>query len=111
MSSDSPSTRKWWVGGWLAAILAAAGTLVWCLLIYFLLKDRPRDWQYGVTPYVPGQSAFSTQARPAGVTPKQVVLPQKNTGGANAKPVGHSLPGRPMKNAPLAPGRDERRSA
>ena len=82
MSNNSP---KWWVGGWLTAILAAAGTLIWCFLIYFLIRDRVPGWQYGVTPYVPGESAFSTEARPHGAVPRQVVLPERTTGGADAK--------------------------
>ena len=69
----SPSS----VGGWLAPALVVGFIIFWSLLIYALIGDRPTDWQYGVTPYVPGQSILSTSPVPAGPPPRQVVLPAK----------------------------------
>ncbi len=70
---------RWWVagsvGGWLAPSLAFGFTLVWCLMIYFLIGERIRDWQYGVVPYIPGQSILSTEPLTTGPVPDQVELP------------------------------------
>ncbi|MDO8683404.1 MAG: hypothetical protein Q7N50_07985 [Armatimonadota bacterium] len=84
-SHEDPIFRKWWVGGWLSPIFVAAGTLIWCLLIYFLIKDRPRDWQYGVVPYIPAESAITSKTGPAGPSPKQVQLPKRSQEGKNEK--------------------------
>jgi hypothetical protein len=82
---DSPAARRKWVGGWTTALLVAGGTILWCLLIYHLIGDRPPGWQYGVVPYIPGQSVLSSQPPPRGTVPKQVTLPLREAGGANAK--------------------------
>lgn len=71
----SPHFTNWWVGGWLAPLLVAGGTLAWVFLIYFLIGDRPTDWKYGVVPYVPGESIFSIRPQPKGIVPPQVTLP------------------------------------
>lgn len=55
--------------------LAVGFTLVWALLIYHLIGDRPTDWKYGVTPYIPAQSVLTTEALRVGPPPKQVELP------------------------------------
>lgn len=81
---DSPAARRKWVGGWTTALLVAAGTILWCLLIYRLIGDRPPGWQYGVVPSVPGQSVLSSQPPPRGNAPNQVILPKK-TGGTSAR--------------------------
>ena len=79
----APRSCRWWVGGWTSALLVAGGTLAWCLIIYFLIGNRPPGWQYGVVPYVPGESVLSSQPPPRNA-PNQVILPQKTNGGANA---------------------------
>ena len=79
------STSRRWTGGWLAALLTAGATIVWCLLIYALIHDRPAHWQYGVTPYVPAESVLSSEPPPRGAVPNQVVLPIKPTGGSDEK--------------------------
>ncbi|MDO8588177.1 MAG: hypothetical protein Q7T82_14210 [Armatimonadota bacterium] len=82
--TQDPSFRRWWVGGWPAALLTAGATIVWCLLIYALIHDRPAEWKYGVTPYVPAESIVSSEPPPRGRVPNQVVLPRKTPGGPNA---------------------------
>lgn len=69
----------WWVGTYLSPVLVVGFTLVWCLLIYFLIRDRSgsRDWQYGVVPYVPAESIESTAPTPTGRAPLQVEYPTK----------------------------------
>lgn len=82
---DTPAFRRWWVGGWLAPLLVTVWMLVWVLMIYRLVGDRPSDWNYGVTPYVPGESVFSTEHPPKGDAPEQVTLPPlPPTGSGNA---------------------------
>ena len=82
---ESPGITRtsWWVGGWLAPILVILFTLIWSLMIYWLIGWRTRDWQYGTVPYVPAESTFTTQDHSAGRVPKQVELPSRPTGGRN----------------------------
>lgn len=74
------------VGGWWAPIVVAAFTILWCLLIYRLIGDRPVDWKYGVTPYVPGQSIISTQPLSREPAPRQVELPSSIRSRTDAQP-------------------------
>lgn len=73
---ESPRFRSWWVGTWLAPIYVSGAIFFWCLVIYLLIGDRPRDWDYGTVPYVPGESVFSIAPIPKGVAPDQVILPE-----------------------------------
>ena len=76
---------NWWVGGWFAPLAVTAFTLLWCLVIYLLIGDRPVSWRYGAAPYVPAESVLSSEGKPAGAVPNQVVLPEEDRGGRNAK--------------------------
>jgi len=76
---------NWWVGGWFAPLAVTAFTLLWCLVIYLLIGNRPVTWQYGVAPYVPGQSVLSSERKPEGAVPNQVVLPEEDRGGGDAR--------------------------
>lgn len=73
---ESPAFGRWWVGGWIAPLVVAGFIVGWCLVIFFLIGDRKPDWKYGVIPYVPGQSAISSELAPAGLEPQQVELPE-----------------------------------
>jgi hypothetical protein len=46
--------------------------ILWCGAIYLLIPNRPRDWDYGQTQYIPAQGYYSTQAPPTGPAPPQV---------------------------------------
>ena len=63
------------VGGWISPVIAVAFTIVWCLLIYSLIGDRPTDWNYGAEPDVPGKSFQSTEILKTGPVPNQVEYP------------------------------------
>ena len=82
MRRDTPKAHgpaandRRYVGGWLAVVIAAGFTIIWSLMVYFAIGDRPRDWQYGTTPYVPSESTYSTERAPTGKPPPQVVLPE-----------------------------------
>lgn len=76
------------VGGWLAPIIVTLFTIFWCLMIYKLIGDRPVDWKYGVTPYIPGQSIISTQQAPKEIAPRQIELPSAVRNRKNAESPG-----------------------
>ncbi|MHB1458659.1 MAG: hypothetical protein ACYC0V_17260 [Armatimonadota bacterium] len=84
---DEPSTKQQTdsVGGWLAPVIVTLFTIIWCLMIYKLIGDRPVDWKYGVTPYIPGQSMISTQQAPKGIAPKQIEMPSAARNRQNAE--------------------------
>jgi len=77
----SEELSDWWVGGWMSPILVTLFTIIWALLIYRLIGDRPTDWKYGIAPYVPGQSIFTSQPVQKGTPPKQVEYPGQKPGG------------------------------
>lgn len=76
--------RKWWVGGWIWPIGVALATLVWVALHFLLIGVRPTTWQFGTVPYIPASSVFTIETPPPGPVPNQVILPEKEPGGANA---------------------------
>ena len=78
-----PSTHKdrMTQGRWPAwAIVAAvcAAIVLWGLLNYRLVGDRPRAWDFGVFPDAPGESVYSTVRPPAARNvPRQTpILPE-----------------------------------
>jgi hypothetical protein len=75
----------WWVGGYLSPILAAAFTIGWALVIYALIGDRSRTWQYVPGPYVPGEFVSTTHLPRPGTPPQQVELPKPMHGGMHGK--------------------------
>jgi len=83
-SSDIAQVRRF-VGGWPVAIVVIAFTILWVLLIYRLVGDRPRDWEYGVEPYIPAQSTLSTKPTPSGPAPNQVQYDSKIRGRVNER--------------------------
>jgi hypothetical protein len=83
---QSPQLSSWWVGRWLSPIIVAAFTIFWTLLIFALIGNRARTWQYGTVPYVPGQTIFSSNPVSTANPPKQVVLPERAPGGPRANP-------------------------
>jgi len=76
-TEEEREPNTWYVGSWLAPVLVVSFLILWHLLAHSLIPNLPRTWQYGVTPYVPGESVFSTQQPPRGPAPKQVVLPKR----------------------------------
>jgi len=49
----------------------AAAIVAWAALIYTVIGSKPRTWAYGTLPYVPAESAYSTQRPAAGPAPQQ----------------------------------------
>jgi hypothetical protein len=73
------------VGGWLAPLLVTAYIIGITFIVYNVVGVRPTTWEYGVLPYIPARSTFSTQSPPVGVPPLQVEYPQGTSGGANVR--------------------------
>jgi hypothetical protein len=49
---------------WMIVLLASATIVGWGLLIYVMVKDRPREWNFGALPDAPSQSIYSTVTPP-----------------------------------------------
>ena len=62
---------------------AIAGAIVaWAALLYTVIGSKPRAWAYGTLPYVPAESAYSSERPQAGPAPQQVLpLPAAPKGG------------------------------
>jgi len=60
---------------WALVLLLCAFILVWGFAIHALVKDRPRDWNYGTLPDAPSQSIYSTEQAPEKTVPPRQVAP------------------------------------
>lgn len=78
----SEEASRWWAGGYITPILVVLFTIFWPLMAYWLIGTRARNWEYGVVPYVPAQSAFTSRPAPSGSVPRQVELPVRSGGPA-----------------------------
>lgn len=64
------------IWGWIIVIVLAILTLSWGMIMHMAVPDVPRQWDFGVVPDAPGESAFSTVAPPrARTVPPQIELP------------------------------------
>ena len=63
---------------WTIVILFSLVILGWGLAMFFLIKDRPREWDFGALPDVPGQSIYSVDKTPTTTNaPQQIqALPE-----------------------------------
>jgi hypothetical protein len=68
---EGPSARRHWV----VILLASALIVGWGLLIYTLVKDAPRQWDFGALPDVPAQSIYSSAPTPQPETPPRQIAP------------------------------------
>jgi hypothetical protein len=74
--------------GWLILLAMCAALVGWGILNYALVRDRPREWDFGVLKDTPGQSIYSTQPTPAVAAPPRQIpplpeaKPRTATGGA-----------------------------
>jgi hypothetical protein len=69
---------------WLPVLIVALLMILWIGLSFFLIGNRPRHWDYGSTPYIPAESAFTTQEPALGTAnvPRQIPeIPQPPAGG------------------------------
>jgi len=72
---------------WVLIIGLSLGIVVWGILIYFLISDTPRQWDYGILPDTPAESIYSTIKSPTTTTPPRQLpelpeaVPMKKSGG------------------------------
>ena len=61
---------------WVMVIGLCVVIILWGLLSYLLVKDRPRAWDFGALPVTPAESIYSTvEPAPSGQTvPRQVPM-------------------------------------
>jgi hypothetical protein len=74
--------------GWILIVLLGLSLIVWGLLAYRLVRDRPREWDFGALPDVPAESAASS-VEPAGgaPVPRQLEpLPRSSPAGGRSAP-------------------------
>jgi len=69
--SEGPSARRHWV----IVLLASALIVGWGLLIHALVKDGPRQWDFGTLPDVPAQSIYSSAPTPEAEAPPRQIAP------------------------------------
>ena len=80
---------------WLLVAALTAAVLSWGMGLHALVRDAPREWDFGALPDVPGQSVYST-ATPPQTTP----APRQMAPLPEARPVGKPGPGtRPIHDA------------
>jgi hypothetical protein len=56
---------------WILLILLCAGLMGWGMLVYLIVPDGPRHWDYRKMPDVPGESAYGTRLPSAWRRPSQ----------------------------------------
>jgi len=70
------SELKLTIRTWALAAAIAAWMLVWIVVAFALVGDRPPPWNYGTTPAVSGESYYTAGKVPTGQAgPEQVTLP------------------------------------
>jgi len=60
---------------WTLMMLFCASILTWGFAIYALVKDGPREWNYGTLPDAPSQSIYSTEEESERANPPRQVAP------------------------------------
>ena len=69
------------LGAWIFVVALCALLVGWGLVNYALVREVPRQWDFGVQPDTPGQSASSTAQPPSPTSvPAQILrLPEAAT--------------------------------
>lgn len=67
------------LGSWVIIIAYSAGILLFGLLIYFKVEDRPREWDYHALPDAPAESIYSIYGPPGEKSPPRQVAPLPET--------------------------------
>ncbi|MFQ5811235.1 MAG: hypothetical protein ACE5JM_16580 [Armatimonadota bacterium] len=76
MASEDKTSRRRTIRDLLVLGLISVLIIVWTGVVFFVIGDRPRDWDYGSHDSVPGESYLSTQPAPREAEPpSQVELP------------------------------------
>lgn len=63
---DYEEHKEWsTLGSWLFVLLLSGGLIGWAMFMMSIIKDVPREWDYGTLPFTPAKSVYSTE-RPSG---------------------------------------------
>ena len=61
------------IWSWALVVICCAFILAWGGMNYALVKDGPREWNFGTLPDAPSQSVYSTEQAPEkAIAPRQV---------------------------------------
>jgi len=96
-SEEAESASACW--HWVIVLAASALVVGWGLLIYGLVKDRDRAWDFGALPDTPAESIYSTQpvpqpeAPPRQIAPLPEAKPWQRPGADAEKPAAGGKPG------------------
>ena len=75
--------------GWAIIVAQCLALIGWGLANYALVKDAPRQWDYGALPQTPASSVYTTTQPPAAVPPQRQMAPLP---GAKPLPVPEGKP-------------------
>ena len=64
MNANNESKNVSGFKSWMIVVLFSAVILAWGGVTFLLVKDRPREWDFGALRDVPGQSIYSTDKTP-----------------------------------------------
>ena len=64
MNANNKSKNVGSFKSWMIVILFSLVILAWGGVTFLLIKDRPREWDFGALQDVPGQSIYSTDKPP-----------------------------------------------
>ena len=65
-------SAKW---GWALVVALCLALIGWGLVNYALVKDAPRQWNYGALPEPPASSVYTTSQPPAKTPPPRQLAP------------------------------------
>ncbi len=59
---DYEEHKEWsTLGSWLFILLLSGGLIGWAMFMMSVIKDVPREWDYGTVPFTPASSVYSTE--------------------------------------------------
>lgn len=62
------------LGSWVFILAHSFFLIGWAMLLMTLVKDTPRQWDFGTVEFIPAKSIYSTHA-PAETTDRNMVQP------------------------------------
>ena len=72
---DYEEHKEWsTLGSWAFVLLLSGGLIGWAMFMMTVIKDVPREWDYGTVPFTPAKPVYSTE-RPAQTTTDYMLEP------------------------------------
>ncbi len=59
---------------WMFVLFLSASLLIWAMVMMTMVKDVPREWEFGTIEFTPGKSEYSTH-NPGKKTLKNQIAP------------------------------------